>query len=1012
MKPIFLSIQAFGPFSNSQAIDFNLLGSAPLFLINGATGAGKSSILDAICYALYGETTGNERTGDQMRCDYADAHLLTEVSFTFSLGCKTYQVTRSPDQQVPKKRGDGYTKRTHKAELVSIDGDIQSLIASKPTEVNKHVLELIGLDAKQFRQVMVLPQGRFRELLTANSKEREVIFGQLFQTHIYNAIERALFEQSADIRKQKEGYDNQIKGVLDSAGVESESDLENQLSVASNELIQHRQSYQEKKQRHEQAKLNEKKALEIASKFTKFEDQKIEIKAHHASIDEFNEKEKQRKHALSASFLGEYYEKVENNSKRIAQYRNDTASLSSQIKSIQEKKDNAEEELALARKEHLRLNEFEQHLFKLRTIGEKLTRVDDCAKKRESTKQDINREQLSLNSINKEVSELSQKVAEKQKALDSARITAQELPMKKQAVEQLSDILVKLKNRAKQNHQLSLAQKEEQRLIDWSGKLFTQVNEAEQKTQELEFHWHSSQAAILAKTLKIGQSCPVCGSIEHPQHAEFSGIEVTLEMVESAREYQQEFVKQTNKVKEDLSQQQVLVATLSQHLALIDEQVAGCSFDQDEILKELAKLNSEIQVIESTLVADLEKELDQLKQLVDHTCRREGEQAQKIKVAEQKLAGIEATLSEIKRDVPEQWQSLEALTQEIQSTKSTISRIESRTKLAEQAVQAELSSLTKVQAEEKQLVSLIGQTQSELTAQEADWADKLAQSPFEDLQHYLNCRLTESEIADIEQYINHYQQKTVSLNAIFSNLEKELAGVSQPIISELEVQTKQTGVHEQEAMEQVNLASSTVDRLEKAQQSLSALKKQNAQLEDSYQVVGTLSEVANGRTGSKVSLHRFVLGVLLDDVLILASKRLNKMTQGRYDLRRKLCRSKGNAGSGLELVVEDGYTGKQRDVATLSGGESFMAALSLALGLSDVVQSYSGGIRLDTLFIDEGFGSLDQESLDLAIQALIDLQQGGRTIGIISHVSELKEQIALRVDVISNRTGSDIKVVS
>ena len=175
---------------------------------------------------------------------------------------------------------------------------------------------------------------------------------------------------------------------------------------------------------------------------------------------------------------------------------------------------------------------------------------------------------------------------------------------------------------------------------------------------------------------------------------------------------------------------------------------------------------------------------------------------------------------------------------------------------------------------------------------------------------------------------------------------------------------------------------------------------------------GTLSDVANGATGNKISLQRFVLSVLLDDVLIQASHRLNIMSKGRYQLVRKEDRAKGNKASGLELEVEDGDTGKPRSVATLSGGESFMAALSLALGLSDVVQSYAGGIKLDTLFIDEGFGSLDIESLDGAIRVLIDLQASGRMIGIISHVTELKEQMANRIDVLGSRLGSSIKIVS
>ena len=204
---------------------------------------------------------------------------------------------------------------------------------------------------------------------------------------------------------------------------------------------------------------------------------------------------------------------------------------------------------------------------------------------------------------------------------------------------------------------------------------------------------------------------------------------------------------------------------------------------------------------------------------------------------------------------------------------------------------------------------------------------------------------------------------------------------------------------------------SEYQRVEKVQQDIDRLHDKNAQLEAKYKVYGTLYDVTSGKTGSRISLHRFVLGVLLDDVLIQASQRLSLMSKGRYQLVRKTDGFKGAAGRGLDLSVEDGYTGKARDVATLSGGESFMAALALALGLSDVVQSYSGGIRLDTLFIDEGFGSLDPESLDLAIQTLVDLQQSGRMIGIISHVSELKEQMSQRIDVFSSRVGSTIQLV-
>jgi exonuclease SbcC len=245
-----------------------------------------------------------------------------------------------------------------------------------------------------------------------------------------------------------------------------------------------------------------------------------------------------------------------------------------------------------------------------------------------------------------------------------------------------------------------------------------------------------------------------------------------------------------------------------------------------------------------------------------------------------------------------------------------------------------------------------------------------------------------------------------------SQLKSELSGQAPPDMIAIE----------QLLAEKTNLFKTTDEtwrKLEERNNQLQGVKaklakasEKNTDLEAQYAIYGTLSDVAGGQTGNKISLQRFVLSVLLDDVLIQASARLNLMSKGRYQLVRKEDRSKGNKASGLDLEVEDGYSGKTRPVATLSGGESFMAALSLALGLSDVVQSYAGGIKLDTLFIDEGFGSLDPESLDLAIKTLIDLQANGRMIGIISHVSELKEQMALRLDVVSSRSGSTIRTIT
>ena len=279
-------------------------------------------------------------------------------------------------------------------------------------------------------------------------------------------------------------------------------------------------------------------------------------------------------------------------------------------------------------------------------------------------------------------------------------------------------------------------------------------------------------------------------------------------------------------------------------------------------------------------------------------------------------------------------------------------------------------------------------------------------------QDYLEALMPEQGFTALRAQLADYDAECQRLTGALQQQQNALQGKQHPDLVQLELQLKVADgeklaavAHWQQLDKRLSLLNGTRLKLDKAGEQLDRLDKQ-------YAVIGTLSDVANGQTGNKISLQRFVLSVLLDDVLIEASQRLSLMSKGRYQLLRKEERSKGNKASGLELEVEDAYTGKLRAVATLSGGESFLAALSLALGLSDVVQAYAGGIRLDTLFIDEGFGSLDPESLDLAIRTLIDLQSAGRMIGIISHVTELKEQLPLRIDVLTDQLGSHTRLVS
>ncbi|MGL5668061.1 MAG: SbcC/MukB-like Walker B domain-containing protein, partial [Shewanella sp.] len=271
--------------------------------------------------------------------------------------------------------------------------------------------------------------------------------------------------------------------------------------------------------------------------------------------------------------------------------------------------------------------------------------------------------------------------------------------------------------------------------------------------------------------------------------------------------------------------------------------------------------------------------------------------------------------------------------------------------------------------------------------------------------------LTDEQMQALAESIETYYRQYALNQSQLSQLKTKLSESTSPDLDALEALLTERLVQLKAAEEVWSQLNTRLTLLNNTQTQLAVVDQKAKSLEDEYAVIGTLADVANGNTGNKISLQRFVLSVLLDDVLLAATQRLHLMSKGRYRLLRKEDRAKGNKASGLELEVEDAYTSKVRPVATLSGGESFMAALSMALGLSDVVQAYAGGIKLDTLFIDEGFGSLDQDSLELAIRTLMDLQSAGRMIGVISHVSEMKEQIGTRIDILKTSHGSEIKVI-
>uniref|UniRef100_UPI003D818384 SbcC/MukB-like Walker B domain-containing protein n=1 Tax=Trichloromonas sp. TaxID=3069249 RepID=UPI003D818384 len=375
------------------------------------------------------------------------------------------------------------------------------------------------------------------------------------------------------------------------------------------------------------------------------------------------------------------------------------------------------------------------------------------------------------------------------------------------------------------------------------------------------------------------------------------------------------------------------------------------------------------------------------------------------------LATTKAQVQSAEKELPEAYRAAGSLDKAIVLARKEAGALEQQITAARENHKhahglVEASSATLVAAEKTR-----HSAQTALAEALANQKAALAASPLADEPAYRNALLEESQATALRQAISDYDQQCLRISGALEQQRTAVQDQSRPDLERVATELHQAEAAKIEADSRWQQLDGRRQNLEATRKKLQKAAAQQAELDRRYAIIGTLSDVANGQTGNKISLQRFVLSVLLDDVLIEASHRLSLMSKGRYQLLRKEDRAKGNKASGLELEVEDAYTGKVRPVATLSGGESFMAALAMALGLSDVVQAYAGGIRLDTLFIDEGFGSLDAESLDLAIRTLIDLQASGRMIGIISHVAELKEQMPLRLDVIAGRDGSRVRLV-
>ncbi|GAB3275867.1 AAA family ATPase [Parahaliea aestuarii] len=1016
MKPLHLSLQAFGPFAGREEVDFAALGQSPLFLINGPTGAGKTTLLDAICFALYGITTGAEREGREMRCQQSPDGLLTEVCFRFELAGERYQITRSPDQQRPKQRGEGFTEHRTRAELYRLgpDGSCASgklLVEQKVTDANSAIREITGLNADQFRQVMVLPQGQFRKLLMADSRDREKIFQDLFQTGVYKQIEERLKQAASQIRRDYEAGQERIAGILTAGEVASEETLQSERETLAPELRAAGERSQQAQAEWQRLATQLALARQVesmrgnraaaAATLAELEAQSLDRQRQQAQLDRALAARQLQapldhwQRAIAAASQADTAVTValeaETASRQKAEH--DRQALDAELAREDERSGRREQIQQLQRLEP----KLEQ-LLAARALQAKrahvvadaealLDRAREGRQAKAAERDQLAAQLVALNASLRESENVDLALHQAQAALTEAR-------QREQLQGQLArerQLQSELRERCKQQEEESRA--------------------AQAVLTRLRRDWHLGQARLLAASLQEGEACPVCGSLEHPQKASGDGDVPDEASIEAQEQRSRDCSQALAASEAELAGADGRIDTLQLQLDALPAGSGDTPGHWDRRVQQLLEMQRERQR-QLQALPEREKSLQLLEQDLHSVTRAEADAEAVLNSALAQQQEASAALATLEAQLPEVARSEAILQAALTTQKEALAELEAKleqARLAEADTRQELriAGVRLQQARD----NAAERWQAAAQAQQ-DFEAALAVSLFADEPAARQAQMDEGELQALQQSLAAYREELQATRTRLETLDRELADQPALDIEQLEqaVAVAETGKQDcasslQALQQRDNVLRSTSDKLEQQRQSNSALDRE-------YAVVGTLSDVANGRAGSGVSLQRYVLGVLLDDVLTQASLRLARMSAGRYQLHRRREASSGAGAAGLDLEVHDDYTGNARSVATLSGGESFMAALALALGLSDVVQAQAGGIALDTLFVDEGFGSLDTEALELAVSTLMELQQAGRTVGVISHVSELREQMDVRIDIRSSRGGSRLEVVS
>jgi exonuclease SbcC len=1010
MRPLCLTMTAFGPYAGEQKLDFRELQERTFFLIHGPTGAGKTTILDGMCFALYGDTSGVQRDGKSMRSDHAEADSITEVIFDFAIGEDCYQVKRLPEQDRPKKRGEGTTTMLAEAQLWSIPlGGQPKLLAVKWIEVTRQIEMLLGFKSSQFRQVVLLPQGDFRKLLTANSSERQEIMQALFKTDMYRILEEKLKDNAQQLKKNNDELTKQRQWILQEAGAVEDAELKNtllQCQVELESLTQQMKTVSVELKQTQQAVNQGMAAQEKIHERQKAEQLLRELTEQKEIID----RERQELvRAIGAAGLLDAEKNLGKYAQELLVLEENAATYESELSAAIDKHSKAQQQFEIETSRESEQKELARQIDNLQQVEGRLAALQQARQQVEDSKHKVSqgltvKQQISGAGIN--IQEKIDHLLIEQKEYAELVGQAGARQVKWKELQLLLEKRIMLDDNRRE-----FAQAQQQATA--AALRFTNVEEdvQTQKThfQQLQQEWVQGQAALMAANLVKGIACPVCGSTEHPKIADSAKRVPDEKQIKKLHMQIETLEKEREKCRSQWSELQTEKNTWENRVAdLLQElnEKAAMPLRELQQMTHTAKEQLDQVMAAEKIVKEVEKQLENLVEELG-TIKRKQEQAdENWRQAESFLTTAEAVAQERQAAVPKELQEKGALKAAQQSFQQKYQQCIEQWKQAQENVLLAQQSVIKIQTVLDSTKGRLVQDRERYEKEQKSFSARVLASGYIDQSDYEMAKKSQMEIQRLEEKVGAFDR---DFNSAAVRVQQAAQGTENLLLPDM-ISLEQAA---EAAQHQYNTVFATHTNLETKVMQLQAwlkkIKELDGELEKAgakYSVVGRLAEVANGGNEYKLTLQRFVLGTLLENVTVAANERLKMMSRGRYYLQRTMDRARKNAAGGLELEVYDHYTGIARGVGTLSGGETFLASLSLALGLADVVQSYSGGMHLETILVDEGFGTLDPESLDFAIKALVDLQQGGRLVGIISHVPELKERIDARLEVMATERGS------